>query len=44
MGRANPDVDVHWGDPYFVLDDTEERELWDELRAVTQVRALFSYV
>jgi hypothetical protein len=35
MGRADPDMDVHGGDPYFVLDDTEKRELWEELRAVT---------
>jgi hypothetical protein len=33
-----------WGDSYFVLDDTEEREMWEELRAVTQVRTLLSYV
>jgi hypothetical protein len=30
--------------PYFVLDNLEERELWDELRAVTQVRVLLSFV
>jgi hypothetical protein len=30
------------GDLYFVLDDTEEREMWEELRVVTQVRALLS--
>jgi hypothetical protein len=23
------------GDPYFVLDDTEEREMWEELMPVT---------
>jgi hypothetical protein len=32
------------GDSYFVLDDTEEREMWEDLRAMTQVRALLSYV
>jgi hypothetical protein len=32
------------GGPYFILDDLEERELWDELRAVTQVRVLLSFV
>jgi hypothetical protein len=35
MGRADLDVDVHRGDTYFVLDDTEERELWEEMRVVT---------
>jgi hypothetical protein len=32
------------GSPYFFLDDLEERELWDELRAMTQVRALLPFV
>jgi hypothetical protein len=32
------------GDSYFIFDDTEEREMWEELRAMTQVRALLSYV
>jgi hypothetical protein len=32
------------GDLYFVLDNTEEREMWEELRVMTQVRALLSYV
>jgi hypothetical protein len=26
------------GNPYFVLDDTEEREMWAVLRAMTWVR------
>jgi hypothetical protein len=33
-----------WHDMYFVLDDTEERELWEDLRVVTQVRALLFHV
>jgi hypothetical protein len=32
------------GDPYFVLDDTEVWEMWAELWAMTQVRAVPSYV
>jgi hypothetical protein len=32
------------GDPYFILVDTEEREIWEELRVMTLVRALLSYV
>jgi hypothetical protein len=31
------------GGPYFILDDLEERELWDEMRAVTQVRLLLPF-
>jgi hypothetical protein len=30
------------GNPYFVLDDIEEREIWAEFRALGQVRALIS--
>jgi hypothetical protein len=30
------------GNPYFVLDDVEEREFWAELRALGHVRALLS--
>jgi hypothetical protein len=30
--------------PYFIVDDLEERERWDELRAVTQVSVLLSFV
>jgi hypothetical protein len=52
--RAAPDPLI-WGGPtlawmstgagaYFVLNDLNERELWDELRAVTQVRVLLSFV
>jgi hypothetical protein len=32
------------GDPYFVLDDLEECEFWDELRAVTHIRVLLPFV
>jgi hypothetical protein len=32
------------GGPYFILDDLEEREFWDELRAVTQVRVLLPFI
>jgi hypothetical protein len=32
------------GNPYFILNDVEEREMWVELQAMTQVRALPSYV
>jgi hypothetical protein len=32
------------GDPYFVLDDVEEREYWAEIRALANVRALLSFV
>jgi hypothetical protein len=32
------------GDPYFILVNTEEREIWEELRAMTRVRVLLSYV
>lgn len=32
------------GGTYFILDDLEERELWDEIRAVTQLRALLPFV
>jgi hypothetical protein len=32
------------GNSYFVLDDAEERDMWAELRALIQVRALLSYV
>jgi hypothetical protein len=32
------------GDTYFILDNTKEQEMWEELRVVTQVRALLSYV
>lgn len=28
------------GNLYFVLDDTEEREMWAELQAMTRVRAV----
>jgi hypothetical protein len=28
------------GNPYFVLDDTEEREMWAELQAMTRVRVV----
>jgi hypothetical protein len=30
------------GDPYFVLDDIEEREFWEEFQALGQVRVLTS--
>jgi hypothetical protein len=29
------------GNPYFVLDDTEEREMWAQHRAMTRVRGCF---
>jgi hypothetical protein len=29
------------GNPYFVLNDTEEREMWAEFRAMAQVRESF---
>jgi hypothetical protein len=32
------------GVPYFILDNLEERELWDVMRVVTQVRALLPFV
>jgi hypothetical protein len=32
------------GCPYFVLNNLKEREQWDELRAVTQVRVFLSFV
>jgi hypothetical protein len=32
------------GGPYIILDDLEERELWAEMRAVTQVRVLILFV
>ena len=32
------------GGPFFILDDLEERKLWVEMRAVTQVRVLLLFV
>jgi hypothetical protein len=32
------------GNPYFVLDDTEEREMWAELRMMTRVREALPHV
>jgi hypothetical protein len=32
------------GDPYFMLDDLEEWELWAEMRVVTQVRVLPPFI
>lgn len=52
--RATPDLSL-WGrltltwmsiegETYIVLDDAEEWEMWAELRAMTQVRAVPDYV
>jgi hypothetical protein len=32
------------GNPYFVLDDTEEREMWVEFRMMTRVREVLPHV